>query len=312
VISRQRPAEWFALTPSALYQTEDAGRTWRTTLSAAAGETFRDLSVSFSRIMIAMTGGRGLCDVAGTAQTLPAGMGTDIYAVVADIRSDRFYVYDSAGATAYHSASGGTTLVAATALPAGCAAQQRGMWRDSQLAGLLYIAGGAGGAWKSVDGLGSSGGYFKVRQPGVQGAPSGAVYAQVGAGGSLVRAPMAAAVVVLSDTATRALPLWNGSGNNPEPAGWYGQGFDDSGWAAAIAAGPSHAPSTSIWATPRYANIGSRALFRRTFTIPNGRIAAADMTDNGGSFVAVWVQKPMIATPGSTRASGPCFISPAA
>lgn len=159
------------------------------------------------------------------------------------------------------------------------------MWRDSALAGLLYIAGGSGGVWKSVDGMGSSGGYFKVRQPGVQGAPSGASYAQIGAGGSLVRAPLGTPVTVAGAVGVGKTYHVGTliTGTYPAvPAGWQQPGFNDSGWGSTVSE-PALDSQGYIAGAPWISYTGGtppisdRWLLRHAFTLGAGWIASATL-----------------------------------
>ena len=221
LISGAVPTQFFALTLAHLYRSDNAGAGWVVVQAAAGGETFTDWSLSFARGMIAMSGGRLLIDLSGTTQTFPAGP-TTIEAVTADIRADRFYCYDQAGNTYGHVNAGDTALVATAALNlGGGTVQPRGLWRDGTARGLLYYAAGTGGAWKSLDGFGSAGGYKQLRKPGVGNSPAGAVYTQVGADGLLSQAPISGGpVTVVSDATTKAISLGSGGGSGPWCETW--------------------------------------------------------------------------------------------
>jgi hypothetical protein len=218
------PGDWWCLTAIGLYRTLDSGATWTKVLAAAAGESFQDAIAGGTRTMVAMSGGRVLCDVAGVAQTLPAGM-TDLYAAVADPESDVFYCYDSTGRTCAHDASGGTTLSERVALPGGTP-QLRGLAMDTEFPGLLYVATGAGGIYKSLDGFATADGYKQIRAPGTDGSPAGAAYAQVGAGklvsttftGRRVLVSCAGPRVFWTENIFTAAPVWQ-ENSNGLPAG---------------------------------------------------------------------------------------------
>lgn len=270
VWSRYVRGQFFALTAGGLFRSDNYGNGWVRLVAAAGGETFRDLSVSFARIMIAMSGGRLICDQAGTAQTLLVNSG-DIYAITADIRADRFYAYDSAGHTFYHTADGGTTLDARADLPASAAV--RGLWRDSQIRGLLYVA--AGAAYKSVDGFGSNGGYFQLRASGVGGATG--TYVSIGTDGKLSQATEGTVIVYSSasvpakafDLGSNGLPAFGGS----PPANWNQPGFNDSGWVDAVI-DTGDLPSRITSADPIWvSNPGTayqEVLIRQHFTVGYG------------------------------------------
>lgn len=304
VLSRYHPNQWFALTSAHLWRSDNAGAGWVVVQAAQVGETFVDFNLSFARGMIAISGGtRGLIDLQGNVQTLPGGMGHPI-AVTAHIRKDRFFCYDASGNTAYHSSDGGTSLAAGTALPAGASAPQTGgLWRDGQIAGLLYVAAGAGGVWKSIDGFGSSGGYYQLRTPGVGSSPRGAVYAQVGVDGTLTTSKIAA-TSALSGTAAKALSLWNGSSNNAPPTNWQDPSFSDASWSAAVLnssypSGPDG--SGQIWAEYPGVADTEQVLTRQTFTLPAGTITTATIRIFCVTFVGVWINGVFL--PGSATGS---------
>lgn len=284
--SRSVRGQFFALTQDGLYRSDNYGNGWVTVVAANAGETFRDVNISFKRIMIAMAGGRLLCDQTGAAQTLPANSG-DIYAVTADIRRDRFYAYDSAGNTFAHTADGGTSLGARHALPA--AATVRGLWRDEHIPSLLYLVAG-GAAYKSVDGLGSAGGYFLLR------AANG--YAQIGTDGALTQAPQPSTSYPTNLTA-KALNLATANDTNgAPPSGWQQPAFDDSGWPTVVQGTGSGlsiplsppGPGGGPWVNTLSAYTGSQTVLRQHITLPTGAIAKATFTvacdDN---LLGVWI-----------------------
>lgn len=192
-VLRDNPGAFVALTAAGYYFSGNSGTTWAQELAAAAGETFRDLALGNTRNMVAMAGGRLLCDVAtGTAQTFPvlAPVVSDVVAVAPAINDDRCYCYDAAGRTFRTQAAGGTTMIQGADLPTPAQAQPRGLWRDGDLIDLLYFAHGSAGAYKSLDAFATAGNYLPIRQPGVAGAPAGAVYRQIGLDGGLITPPV--------------------------------------------------------------------------------------------------------------------------
>lgn len=292
VLSRTNAGQYFALTANGLWRTDNSAATWALVQAAAGGETFRDVNVSFNRIMIAMSGGRLLCDaVSGTAQTFPvlSPVVSDVYAVTADIAHDRFYCYDSTGRTFYHTADGGTTLAQRTTLPGTPHPQIRGLWRDGAIRGLLYIAAGSDGVYKSVDGFNSSGGYYLIRKATIGTSPSGAVYTQVGANGLLITAAIASTTVISNaGTGVLAKSLWNGSGNDAPPTNWQDPGYSDGGWSSAIVVaydafgGSGHGlfnTTHQIWSSsPVPVSTGQeQSLLRHHITLPSGTITSATL-----------------------------------
>jgi hypothetical protein len=263
VINRYSVSQWFVLTIAGLYDSVDGGATWSTLLAAEEGETFRDVCFSHTRgWIVVMSGGRLAVAIGGVAQTFPVldPVVSDVVAVAPDITEDRFYCYDASGRTFYTEVDGGTEFVQGADLPAACVVQARGLWRDGAIRGLLYIAGGTGGAWKSLDGFGSSGAYFKIREPGVGNCPANADFRQIGADGLLVGAvPVAPANLVSTAGEGTMLELDGIS----EPDGWYGT-FDDSAWTAPLlqTGGTVGAPPTDAqWIA---AQLGTRPWYLRT------------------------------------------------
>ena len=89
-------------------------------------------------------------------------------------------------------------------------------------------------------------------------------------------------IVHVSDTTAKVLALWNGSSIDPEPANWATIGYDDSAWAAAVAAdasGQSDYPTgaTPIWLTFTAPVHAETCLFRVTFTGPTDAIQSATL-----------------------------------
>lgn len=293
VINRFWPVQWMVLTASALYRTDDAGATWVTELTAQPGETFRDVVFSHTRSMIVMSSGRLMIDRGGTPQTFPVLVPavSDVVAVTAHISKDRFYCLDASGRTFYHDADGGTTLVQGADVPDPSQVQHRSLWRDGAIPDLLYLALGTYGLVKSADGLQTSGGYFRIRQPGVGTSPATANYKQVGADGVLTRREITETVVVSKPNtqagqgeSIKALSLWNGSSNNPPPFGWQNLSFDDAAWVDAVQAndaGGSRAPivgTSGIWSSVNEQNNNEQCLIRHVFTLPAGVITSATIT----------------------------------
>ena len=79
----------------------------------------------------------------------------------------------------------------------------------------------------------------------------------------------------------KGLSLWNGSSNNAEPAGWYGQSFDDSAWPAAVEAYVSgdtpHLQPTNIWTSEYPISDTEESLFRQHVLVPEGTVTGASI-----------------------------------
>jgi hypothetical protein len=193
------------------------------------------------------------------------------------------------GRTFYHSANGGTALAQRTTLPGTPHPQPRGLWRDGAIRGLLYIAAGSDGCYKSVDGFNSSGGYYLIRKATIGTSPASANYSQIGANGILITAAVGPTTVV-SDTTVRSLKLWNGSSNDAPPTGWqdpnYVEGPSSSGntWKNAVIVTASGAPSDPlpdgshpIWDHNGALSTSEQALFRRSFSCPAGTVSSAQV-----------------------------------
>lgn len=229
--SRYVAGQFFALTAGGLFRTDNWGNGWVTVVAAAGGETFRDVSVSFKRIMIAMAGGRLVCDAAGVAQTLAANSG-NIVAITADIKADRFFAFDSVGATFRHTADGGATMGARAALPGTpIVGGAPILWRDEYIRGLLYLV-TAGSAYKSVDGFGSTAGYFLLRTAGVGTAPGGASYDSIGANGIYTTRILPPTTIHTVAGVGNTFNAGNSGSGYTFPAGWQQPGFVASGWTA--------------------------------------------------------------------------------
>src|SRR5690606_7557127 len=176
VLSRFVAGQIHVLTASGYYVSDNDGDGWRLVRAAASGQTFRDLALSHTRNVIAssVSGTGAPLERAedGTAFTFPSlsPSVTDVVAVVGDILDDTFYCVDSEGRTFVTSASGGTAMSQGADLPDTTQPQTRGLWRDGAIKGLLYVANGTEGVYKSVDGFATSGGYYQLRAPGVEGA----------------------------------------------------------------------------------------------------------------------------------------------
>lgn len=292
VWSRFVRGQLFALTAGGLFRSDNYGAGWVTVLAAAGGETFRDVAVGPVRIMIAMSGGRLVCDQAGTAQTMPANSG-DIVAIAPHIRKDAFYAYDSAGHTFAHANSGDTTMAARVDLPAGGAT--RGLWRDSQIVDLLYVA--AGAAYKSVDGFRSSGGYFQIRAAGVGTSPGGASYVQIGTDGILRQIAVGDHVFASQHGAGNG-KCWVVGIDGAEPAGWQQPTFNDTGWFDTVQVPNIAEPfaiSAAEWvdrAYPVMRAVGVVELYRSgtSFNLPTGRLSTATLEFGVDDFLlGIWI-----------------------
>ncbi len=181
-ISRFNPAEFHLLTAANYYVSNNGGVSWRVILAAAVSETFNDLCLSHTRNMIASN--QGVRNVgAGVVGALLTGItaGRNIVNIQPDIVADRFFAVDSTGDTWVMATDGATAFTAGEPYPSGVQALVRATWRDGTIPKIIYIAGGTGGLWKSVDGYETPGLYFQLRKPGVLGAGSGP-WLMVGAG----------------------------------------------------------------------------------------------------------------------------------
>ncbi len=290
VVNRYSPdlTQWFAMTASAYYDTVDGGASWTALQSAEVGETFRDVAHHYDRgYMVVMAGGRLAIDSSGVQQTITGSNGT-IVAVCPRVGGG-YAVYDSAGKT--YLSENGAAIFTATASPlptgSGFVVQPRGLWLDRGIKDLYYIAGGTAGAYKSVDGFGSAGGYFTIRVPGVGSAPVGAVYTQVGADGLLTTPTIVSTTIVGTTGNTKALSLWNGASNDAAPANWFDSSYDHSAWSAAATATyntgspyfQSLPPGTNpLWASSLPANANEDVLLYCTFTLPAGRLNSVSLT----------------------------------
>ncbi len=276
-INRDNPNQWFVLTATHYYDTVDGGANWSTLQTAGVGETYYDVAHSWDRgYLIVGDDGAGnpiAIDSGGTVQTFPGGA-AGLYAVTARILGG-YACIDSAGAT-YLSGSGSPTFTAATALPAGCDVQPRGLQRDGMVPDMFYIAGGDGGCWKSVDGFGSAGGYFNIRTPGVGNANGGQVYVMIGVDGLLAN-PFTA-VTEYSDADCKVLSLWDTAPHDDPPVDWQTPGYDDAAWDAATEQGDSAyiAGAKDIW-DASVDSATEECLFRLTYTAGAGARCSASL-----------------------------------
>lgn len=276
ILSRDNLAAYYALTAAGFYLSTDWGATWTTLVAAAEGETFRDACVSHTRQMIVMSGGRLAVDGSGVTQTFAGADPADVVSVTADITEDRFYCYDSDYGTWYTAANGGTEFEAQSPLPQSATIQARGLQRDGIARGLLYFAAGTYGVYKSVDGFASSGGYFRVRQPGIGNANANADYAQIGVDGLLVN-PFTG-ITEYSDADVKVKSLWNVSANDDPPAGWEQPGYDDSAWSAATEQADSAnvTGAKEIWGSS-VQSATEECLFRLSYTAGAGARTSASL-----------------------------------
>jgi hypothetical protein len=274
VINRYAVSQWFVLTAAGLYDSVDGGATWATLLAAEAGETFRDVCFSHTRgWVVVMSGGRLAVAIGGAAQTFPTldPVVSDVVAVAADIVEDRFYCYDASGRTFYTTADGGTAFSQGASLPAACVVQMRGLWRDGAIRGLLYIAGGTGGAWKSLDGFGSSGAYFKIREPGVGNCPANADFRQIGADGLLSTGESGPVDPVTIASAPGLGKVYSFTWDLEPPTDYETFAFDDSAWTVPTAphAPIEGAPDGAEWVShnTQWDHAGLAAALRHEFSL---------------------------------------------
>ncbi len=84
-------------------------------------------------------------------------------------------------------------------------------------------------------------------------------------------------VVVGTPTTERTLNLWNGTSNDPAPAGWETLAVVDSGWnLSVVASAPSViSGSDCIWDTAAFPSTVQAVLARRTFSLPAGTVTSA-------------------------------------
>lgn len=182
ILSRFNAGEIHVIAGPGYYVSQDYGLNWNTVYTATdPSETIYDLSLSHTRNVMATSNGVRSADGDGTLFT---GTNVDcpqVISVTADIRRDRFYCYDADG-QCYNMASDGTTVFTeAATLPDPTQPMVRGAYRDGHIPGLIFVANGANGVWKSVDGYNSAPGFFQLRKTGLIGAGSGPWY-QVGVG----------------------------------------------------------------------------------------------------------------------------------
>jgi hypothetical protein len=274
VINRYSVSQWFVLTVAGLYDSVDGGLTWSTLLAAEEGETFRDVCFSHTRgWIVVMSGGRLAVAIGGTAQTFPVldPVVSDVVAVAADITEDRFYCYDASGRTFYTAADGGTAFSQGADLPAACVVQPRGLWRDGAIRGLLYVAGGTGGAWKSLDGFASSGAYFQIRKPGVGNCPANADFRQIGADGLLSTSESGPVDPTVIGSAPGSGKVYAFSWSLEPPTGYETFAYDDGAWTATT---NTHvpipgAPAGSAWVShnTQWDHAGLAAALRHEFSL---------------------------------------------
>ena len=279
VISQESVSQWWVLTAVAVYQTSDYGASWIAVQAAASGETFIDLSVGLSRVVIAMSGGRVIIDSEGNQPSFPSGIPEAVLAVTADIGADMFYCYDLSGDTyILHFEASPSWAVPTGYLPGSGTPQPRGLWRDPFIGKLLYVAVGSAGVYKSVDGFASTDGYLLLRQRSVGGASASGTWTQIGGGLLFTQVPVTGATIP-SDTTARALSLWNlgTASNDPPPVGWQSPAYDDSSspWVDAVVvtdvgAATPFASTDPIWNDMFGCNPGEIVLLRRHFLLGPG------------------------------------------
>jgi hypothetical protein len=233
--------------------------------------------------MIAMYGGRLVIDGDGTPQTFITGAPSEILAITEDIGADRFYCYDSSGNTYYTTNDAGTTFTQRAALPSSATPQMGGLWRDWTIRGLLYFAAGPDGAYKSLDGFATPGGYLKIRQRSVDGASAESTWNKIGVGSLFTQVPVVGGMIP-SDTVAKMLSLWNvgTSSNDPIPADWMTPAFDDSAWSSAVVATTvgdvvPFAGTDPIWSEEVLTHTGEIVLFRRHFSFGGGGLSAVSL-----------------------------------
>jgi photosystem II stability/assembly factor-like uncharacterized protein len=186
----------------ALWESHDSGRNWTRLVRnhPETNEEFRDLSVSFQRMMIAMANGRLLIDGRSDAQQILPELDppiTEVMTVTANIREDKFFAIDSEGRTFATIEHGGIEWEQRESIPEGTTPQWRGLWRDGDIPGLLYMALGTGGVWKHIDGFSFPEGYYQMRAPGASNSPSSAIHRRVGIDGRLSDSPAPGRVFLL-------------------------------------------------------------------------------------------------------------------
>lgn len=133
--------------------------------------------------------------------------------------------------------------------------------------------------------------------------------------------PSTPVTVVTNTTDTLAVTLWNGSGNDAEPEGWYTNGYDDSGWSAAVGANLYINPepiagASAVWTSYNTLDWTEEILTRQAFTIPAGEIRNARLTvrldDRGEVYLnGVLVYTDTTYTPGSAGPPEVVELNPA-
>ncbi len=290
VINRYSTSQYFALTAHGYYDTVDGGATWSLRNEAPEGYTWYDVAHSWDRGYVVVgddgAGNPYAVDADGNPQTF-TGATAGCYAVAARIKGG--YAVLLSDGTTWLSETGSADFTAREPLPAGITALPRSLARDGAIPDLYYIAGGTAGAYKSIDGFGSAGGYYQIRAPGAGNCPADADVRQIGADGLLAVGPVTA-VVVVSDDQSKVLSLWNGTDNDDPPAEWYAPGYDDTGWAAATegAASESITGATDIWDS-ELQDATEQILVRRVFTVGDGFIAGGSLQITADGLLDVWV-----------------------
>lgn len=137
-----------------VYQSADNGLTWGFIKSHPGAV---DLAESNFRNWVGGSFGVAIMESPTSLATWP-GATPNIVAIAAHIREDRVYAMADDGTTYYTDPAGGLAMVAGEPIPGGTA-QVRGLTRDGAVIDLIYVCTGAGGLYKSSDGLRTAPGY---------------------------------------------------------------------------------------------------------------------------------------------------------
>lgn len=329
--SRFVAGELHVLTAGGYYVSPDDGASWRTIRLAVSGQTFRDLILSHTRNVIAsaVTGSGAPLEITETGDpfSFPAltPAVTDVLAVAPHIQEDRFFCVDNQGRTFWTDPAGSLIMTQRAALPAGVTLQVRGLAADGLLPAVLYLAGGTGGLWKSVDGFATAAGYQQLRKPGVGTSAATADYRMVLPHGRAGPGPIPPTTVVSKPSANagpneviKAKSLWTGSTNSAPPAGWQSLSFDDSAWGAAVLAchhvfDEGREPAGSTWIWDRYGcpieAQGVQNLIRHRFRVPAGLISQARIqTNSDDNTLGIWINGVFVGNKLTGKQSGPITI----
>lgn len=108
-----------------------------------------------------------------------------------------------------------------------------------------------------------------------------------------------AIALIGSSTSGKCLTLWNGSGNNADPANWFTPSFDDTAWSTPVLAStvsfPIPAGSQAIWPESSPLSNSEAALFRQQFTLPASLTGLVVLFDSDDITDAIYINGTAIA-----------------